>query len=249
MKLNKFSFYKGRIAINLLAKDIDNAKQVLEALDGNGVIGVLSKKFDSIDQGVKCVKEFQKHIPVISIGLGDGDPNQWEKAAKIASETDPGHVNQVFTTVGYTLGLLKGKGCENTLVNALISPTGKKGKVKISTGHLSREKGEAIVDVDIALNMMKDVGVSSVKFFHIQGTKHLEELKEVAQSCVRIGIPVIEPTGSITEENIYEIVKVCIDAGCEKVIPHVYSAAINKKTGLTEVEITKKLYKNIKKLL
>lgn len=249
MELDKFRFYKDKIAINLLAKNIDNAKDILDVLDGNGVIGILSNNFNSVDEGVEYVKEFQKYIPTISVGLGAGDPNQWKKAAMIAAETDPGHVNQVFTTAGYAAGLLKSKGCKNTLVNALISPTGTVGMVKISTGTFSSQKKPAIVDIDTALCMLKDVEINSLKFFNIKGTKHLDELKEVAMACVRVGIPVIEPTGGITSENIYDIVKVCIDAGCQKVIPHVYSSAIDKETGLTDINIVKQLYTNIKKII
>ncbi|MBZ2175998.1 KDGP aldolase [Schnuerera sp. xch1] len=249
MELDKLRFYKDRVAINLLAKNIDNAKDILEVLDGNGVIGILSKKFNNIDEGVKYVKEFQKYIPTISIGLGAGDPNQWKKAAVIAAETDPGHVNQVFATAGYTVGLLKGKGCKNTLVNALISPTGTVGMAKISTGSFSAQKEAAIVDIDTALCMLKDFGINSLKFFNIRGAKHLDELREAAKACVRIGIPVIEPTGGITTENIYDVVKVCIDAGCQKVIPHVYSSAIDKETGLTDINVVKQLYVNIKKII
>lgn len=234
----KIKYYKDRVAINLLAKDIENAVDVNRVLEGHGVIGVLSKNFKTVDEAVGYVKKMQEHIPAISIGLGDGDPNQWKMAANIAMATDPGHVNQVFSTAGYTQGLLKEAGANNTLVNALISPTGKVGKVKISTGPFS-SKGTAIVDVDDALLMLKDSNIKSVKFYHVQGTKHIDELKEVAEACVRIGIPVIEPTGGIDLSNIYEIVKVCVEAGCEKVIPHVYSGAIDKETGLTNLDIVK----------
>lgn len=244
---NKIKFYKDKVAINLLAKDIDNAINVNNTLDGHGVIGVLSKQFSTVDEGVKYVKELNKYIPAISIGLGDGDPHQWQMAAEIAVETDPGHVNQVFTTAGYTQGLLKGAGADNTLVNALVSPTGQIGKVKISTGPFSSE-GNAIVNVEEALLMLKDSNVMSVKFYHIHGNKHIEELKKVAEACARSGIPVIEPTGGIDTSNIYEIVKVCIDAGVEKVIPHVYSGAIDKRTGLTDLNIVKSLYDEIKKV-
>ncbi|WP_066497448.1 2-dehydro-3-deoxy-phosphogluconate aldolase [Abyssisolibacter fermentans] len=248
MQIKKFNFYKDKVALNLLAKDLENAKDVAKVLDGNVVIGILSKNFNTVEEAVTYAKRFLEELPVISIGLGAGDPNQWKMAAEIASETDPGHVNQVFTTAAYTAGLLKGKECKNTIVNALISPTGEVGKVKISTGPLSSDAKEAVVDVDTALSMLKDAGVNSIKFFHMKGTKHLEELKEVAKACVRVGIPLIEPTGGIEVENIYDIVKTCVDAGCDKVIPHVYSSAIDKETGLTDLDIVKKLYDEIKKV-
>lgn len=249
MKLKKFNFYKGRVAVNLLAKNLENAKEVAKVLDNNVVIGVLSKEFSTVEEGVAYIKSWQDDIPAISVGLGAGDPNQWKMAAHMAAATDPGHVNQVFTSAGYTAGLLDGCNCVNTIVNALVSPTGEIGKVKISTGPISSEGEEAIVDIDTALKMLKDVGVNSIKFFHMKGTKYLDELAEVAKACVRVGIPIIEPTGGITVENIYDIVKVCIDAGCERIIPHVYSSIIDKETGLTNPEMVSSLYTEIKKVL
>lgn len=249
MNLNKYDFYKNRVALNLLAKDIPNAKDVEDVLDGNVFIGVLSKNFENTEAAVKYFREFKKEIKTISVGLGDGDPNQWKMAAEIAAETDPGHVNQVFTTAPYTLGLLKGKGCTRTLVNSLISPSGEVGKVIISTGPHSSQMNTAVVDTKTALGMLKDTGIMSVKFFHMKGLKHIDELKEVAMICAEVGIPVIEPTGGISTDNLYTIVKTCVDAGCEKVIPHVYSSAIDKTTGLTDTSIVRNLYESIKSAL
>ncbi len=247
MNFENFTFYKDRVAVNLLAKDIDNAADVVNVLDGAGVIGVLSKDFNSVEDAVKYIKEMKKRIPVVSVGLGNGDPKQWKMAAEIGAETDPGHINQVFSTAGYTLGLLKGKGCEKTLVNALISPAGEGGKVMISTGPFSSQE-RTIIDIDEALKILKDAGVESVKFFNLKNMKNLDELREVAKSCVKNGIPVIEPTGGIDAANIHDIVKICIEAGCEKVIPHVYSSAIDKNTGLTDVDIVNKIYGEIKRV-
>ena len=246
MNFEDFTFYKDRVAINLLAKDIDNAADVVNALDGAGIIGVLSKDFNSVEDAVKYIREMKKRIPIVSVGLGNGDPKQWKMAAEIGAETDPGHINQVFSTAGYTLGLLKGKGCEKTLVNALISPTGEAGKVIISTGPFSSQ-GKTIIDIDEALKILKDAGIESVKFFNLKNMKNLDELREVAKACVRNDIPVMEPTGGIDSNNIYDIVKICLEAGCEKVIPHVYSSAIDKNTGLTDIGIVNKLYKEIKR--
>jgi 2-dehydro-3-deoxy-phosphogluconate aldolase len=244
---DKIRYYKDKVAVNLLAKNVENAIDVNNTLDGYGVIGVLSKNFKTVEEGVDYVEEMKKSIPAISIGLGDGDPYQWEMAAEIAKITDPGHVNQVFSTAGYTKGLLGGAGSNNTIVNALISPTGEVGKVIISTGPFSSEK-KAIVNVDEALSILKDSKIESIKFYNIHGIKHIKELEEVAKACVRNGISIIEPTGGIDLSNIYEIVKVCIDAGCKKVIPHIYSGAIDKHTGLTDVIIVKRLYDEIKRV-
>ncbi|MPW25585.1 oxo-acid lyase [Alkalibaculum sp. M08DMB] len=248
MNLKKFSFYKNKVAVNLLARDLENAKEVQEVLDGHVVIGILSKNFKTVEEGVGYVKTYQKDINTISIGLGDGDPNQWKMAAEIAAETDPGHVNQVFPTAAFTLGLLEGKGCKSTVVNALIRPTGEPGKVIISTGSSSSQMEEAVVSSKVALGMLKDAGLMSVKFFNIGGLKYIDDLKNIAKTAVQVGIPIIEPTGGISLVNIKSIVKVCLDAGIEIVIPHVYSSAIDEKTGLTNPIIVKKIYDEIQSL-
>lgn len=247
--MGKVRFYKDRVAVNLLAGSLENAKEINDALDSHAIIGVLSKNFDDVESGVAHVEKYMKELGVVSVGLGAGDPKQWNKAMKIAGETKPGHVNQVFTTAPCTKGYLIGKGDDDTIVNALISPTDDVNKVKISTGPYSADAQEAIVDVNTALMMLKDSGVDSIKFFHMKGNKYIENLKVVAKASVEIGIPVIEPTGGITVENFEEILKVCIDAGCQKIIPHVYSSIIDKETGMTEVDKVKEIYEIVKKLV
>lgn len=247
--MSKINFYKDKVAVNLLAGNLENAKEVSKALDGHAIIGVLSKNFKDVDSAVDYTKEFLKELGVVSVGLGAGDPAQWKMALEIAGRTNPGHVNQVFTTAPYTKGFLINRGYSDTVVNALISPTEDVNKVKITTGPYSSLGSEGVVDVEAALNMLKDTGVDSIKFFHMKGTKYLENLKVVAEASVKIGIPIIEPTGGITVDNFEQIVKVCIDAGCKKIIPHVYSSIINKETGMTEVSMVKEIFEIIKKLV
>lgn len=249
MDLSVFHFYKERLAFNFLAKDADNGKAVCDILEGNAFIGVLSKQFKTTEEGAAYIKEFSKKVPQVSVGLGGGDPNQWKAARDIAGEVNPAHVNQVFSTAAYTQGYLRGKGCKNTIVNSLISPTGMPGKVKITTGPVSSKLEDGIVDVDTALSLMKDSGVNSVKFFDIHGDSCLLEVKAVAEACARIGIQIMEPTGGINAENIVPIVKIILDAGVERVIPHVYSSAIDKNTGLTKLDIVSDIYEKVKKLL
>ena len=89
----KIKFYKGQVALNVLAKDLENALAVNEAAEGHTVVGLLSKKYNAVEEGVKEVNEYLEKLGVVSVGLGSGDPSQFEKAALIASKTDPGHVN------------------------------------------------------------------------------------------------------------------------------------------------------------
>ena len=79
--MQKINFYRNRVAINVLAKDIANAREIFDAAEGHAVIGVLSAQFSSVDEGIQEVKRWMAEIPSISVGLGAGDPAQYYKAA------------------------------------------------------------------------------------------------------------------------------------------------------------------------
>lgn len=249
MNYDKINFYKDKFAINLLAKDLDNAVEVVDALDGNALVGVLSKDFPTVEACADKVREYLTKLPNVSVGMGGGDPTMAAKAAKVAALTNPGHVNQSFTEAMYTAGLLKASGCEDTMSNCMIYPTGEVGKVQISTGCVSDSHKKGIVDIETALCMMKDVGLISVKFFNMHGLKHLEELKALAEGCAEFGIPVIEPTGGIDADNVTDIAKVCLNAGVDRIMVHIYSSIIDKESGLTDVGLAVKAYNNLKALL
>ena len=245
----KIKFYKGRVALNVLAKDLENAKEIYEAAEGHVVVGLLSKNYNNIDEGIAEVTKYLKELGVVSVGLGSGDPSQFEKAALIAGETDPGHVNQVFTGAAYAAGVLKAKGYDRTYINVLMSPTGTPGKVKINTGELSEKEEAAIVNVDTAVAMLKDMRAHSVKFFPMGGLKSLEELKEVVKASERAGLELVEPTGGIGLDNFEEILKVCIESKIPRIMPHIYGSIIDKETGKTKIEDIKKLHEIVKKLV
>ncbi|WP_430981738.1 KDGP aldolase, partial [Escherichia coli] len=119
--MQKINFYRNRVAINVLAKDIANAREIFDAAEGHAVIGVLSAQFSSVDEGIQEVKRWMAEIPSISVGLGAGDPAQYYKAAMIAAQIHPAHVNQTFTGCGFAAGALAATGGEQTHVNALVS--------------------------------------------------------------------------------------------------------------------------------
>lgn len=74
------------------------------------MIGILSAQFSSVDEGVQEVKRWMVDVPSISVGLGAGDPAQYYKAAMIASQVHPAHVNQTFTGSGFAAGALAATG-------------------------------------------------------------------------------------------------------------------------------------------
>ena len=59
----------------------------------------------------------------------------------------------------------------------------------------------------------------------------------------------MEPTGGIDLENFREIMQIILDAGVEKIIPHVYSSIIDKESGNTRIEDVKKLMAIVKELV
>lgn len=62
--MQKINFYRNRVAINVLAKDIANAREIFDAAEGHAVIGVLSAQFSSVDEGsVKLNVGWRKYRP------------------------------------------------------------------------------------------------------------------------------------------------------------------------------------------
>lgn len=240
------NFYKDTICLNVLTNSIENAKQIYDATEGHVFVGLLSKNYDSVEDAVKDMKLYADKIDnSVSVGLGAGDPNQWKMVAEISKQLQPKHVNQVFTAVGYTRAML---GQNDTIVNGLVSPSGKVGYVKISTGPLSSKEENAIVPVKTAIQMLKDMGCSSIKYFPMGGLDTKDEFEFVCKSCAELDY-MLEPTGGIDLNNFKDIVKIALDCGVKRIIPHVYTSIIDKSTGETKIEDVKQLYSIMKEIV
>jgi len=226
-------FYRDRVCLNVLAGSKQNARDIWLAAEGHVLVGVLSKNYLDVATAVADMREYAALIDnALSVGLGAGDPNQSLMVSAISAEVQPQHVNQVFTGVGTTRALL---GQSQTVVNAVVSPTGQPGKVKISTGPLSSQRVDGIIPVASAIAMLKDMGGSSVKFFPMGGLKAIDEFKAVAEACADQDFW-LEPTGGIDLDNYETILRVALDAGVSKIIPHIYSSIIDSTSGLTRPE-------------
>lgn len=247
--MQQLNFYRQRVAINVLAKDIANARDIYAAAEGHVAIGVLSAQFTSVDEGIAEVKRWMAEVPSISVGLGAGDPAQYYKAAMIASAVHPAHVNQTFTGSGFAAGALAATGGELTHINALVSPTGTPGEVLISTGVNSSQGTPARVSCDAAVRMMLDMGAHAAKFFPMGGEKSLAELRVLATSAAQHGMTLIEPTGGIDLDNFGIILQTCLEAGVPRVMPHVYSSIIDPQTGNTRPEDVIKLMEMVKAIV
>ncbi|MGY3772465.1 2-dehydro-3-deoxy-phosphogluconate aldolase [Tetragenococcus solitarius] len=240
------NYLEDRLCLNVLANSVENAKDCYEAAEGHVLLGVLSKNYNSDAFAIEAMKKYQEATNnALSVGLGAGDPNQSAMVSRISAKLQPQHVNQVFTGAGTSRALL---GQSETIVNALVSPTGKVGYVDIATGPLSSQQQAAEVPVDTAIALLKDMGASSLKYFPMKGLTHKEEYIEVAQACARNDF-YLEPTGGIDLSNFEEIVQIAIDAGVQKVIPHVYSSIIDKASGDTRPGDVKQLLGMMKSAL
>lgn len=240
------NYLENRLCLNVLANSVENAKACYEAAEGHVILGVLSKNYPTDEAAIEDMKKYADATNnALSVGLGAGDPNQSQMVARISKELQPQHVNQVFTGVGTSRALL---GQNETIVNGLVSPTGKVGIVNIATGPLSSLAPAGEVAIETAITLLKDMGGSSIKYFPMKGLAHLEEYKAVAEACASYDF-YLEPTGGIDLENFEEILQIAVDAGVKKIIPHVYSSIIDSKTGDTRPEDVKTLLEIMKKTL
>ncbi|UHA73778.1 2-dehydro-3-deoxy-phosphogluconate aldolase [Paenibacillus sp. 481] len=240
-------FYKNRVALNVLANSVENAKGIFEAAEGYVFVGVLSKNYATVEEAVTAMKQYGAEIEdAVSIGLGAGDNRQAAVVAEIVKHYAGSHINQVFTAVGATRANLGGK---ESWINSLVSPTGRVGYVNISTGPLSAAQDEpAFVPVKTAIAMVRDMGGNALKYFPMNGLSCEDELRAVAQACAEAGFA-LEPTGGIDKENFEPIVRIALEAKVPQIIPHVYSSIIDKETGDTNVDDVRELLAVVKNLV
>lgn len=240
------NYYNGRVCLNVLAGGLENAKEIYEAAEKYVEVGVLSASYPDVASAVEDMKNYMEALEGnLSVGLGGGNPAQWKAVCDIAKEMKANHFNQVFSAVGYTRANVDN---DTSHINSLVSPSGTPGLVKVSTGPISKDFPPALVPVETAIAMIKEMGGNSIKFFPMGGLSCRDELQAVAEACAKHQF-VLEPTGGIDMENFREIMEIILNAGVEKVIPHVYSSIIDKETGNTKIEDVKALLAIIKELV
>lgn len=241
------NFYNEKVCLNVLAGDMKNAVEIYEAAEKYVIVGVLSANYADVPSAVKDMAKYNEVLEGnLSVGLGGGNPAQWKAVADIAKEVKANHYNQIFSAVGYTRANVEN---DNAHINALVSPTGTPGLVKISTGPLSKNAAEpAEIPVATAISMIKEMGGNSLKFFPMGGLKCKDELIAVAKACADNDF-ILEPTGGIDLDNFKEIVEIIFSAGVKKTIPHIYSSIIDKESGCTRIEDVKTLLSIVKEIV
>lgn len=232
--------FNHQVIFNVLAKDLKNALELVDVAGDRVLVGVMVKDFSTEEAARELIEEFKDNNVLVSVGLGAGDPAMWKKVANVAVETQPNHINQVFPAAGYTLGRMEQSTDVVPVVNSLIEPSGIPGQVYISTGPASSAYRER-VSCGLAATMMVELGITSLKFYPIEGLERLDEVAEMTKAAVKAGIKIIEPTGGITLDNVHAIVQTCLDNGAEMVIPHLYTSLIDGETGETKPSAVKQM--------
>jgi len=239
--------YQGRVALNVLAGSVDNAREVFAAAEGYVLVGVLSKHYPDAAAAVAAMREYGAAIDdAVSIGLGAGDSRQAAVVAEIARSYAGSHINQVFPAVGATRARLDGR---TGWINALVAPTGRPGYVNISMGPASAAQPEAaVVPVRAAIALVRDMGGNALKFFSMNGLSCADELRAVAEACGEERFA-LEPTGGIDPGNFEAVLRIALEAGVPQIIPHVYSSIVEAKTGRTRPDDVRKLFVAVQRLV
>ncbi|NGP46906.1 oxo-acid lyase [Bacillaceae bacterium SIJ1] len=240
-------FYRGRVCLNVLASSVGNAKEVMTAAEGYAVIGVLSKDYPTVGTAIEAMKAYDDAVEGgVSIGLGAGDYRQAAVVADIVRTYPGSHVNQVFSFVGATRANVNN---QDSWINALVSPTGQPGYVNVSTGPMSTAvKEQAIIPVEAAIALVKEMGGNALKFFPMGGLACEAEYLAVAKACADADFA-LEPTGGIDLQNVERILNIALEARVPKIIPHVYSSIMEKQTRNTRREDVASLFKITKQVV
>ncbi|XID92676.1 KDGP aldolase [Paenibacillaceae bacterium WGS1546] len=219
----------GKVLLNIQAYSIESARAATKLLGKSVLIGVMARDYPVLNDGVAYIDQLHREGINVSVGLGDGSAEQWERALQLTLATQPVHLNQIFPAAALSQYAVKQHGA-STLVNAMIKPAGQAGFVLLGTGPLSQNSPtSSAIPVEAAVAMMKETGIRSVKYFPIEGCKRLDELRAVARAAARADIA-LEPTGGIAPDNVEEVVRVCLEEGVTRVMPHLYGSLKNPAT-------------------
>lgn len=224
------------VIVNLLAKDLANALEVNDILKGDCLIGLMCKDYSN-QEIIERINEYNAALNGnVSLGLGAGNPEYGERVIQLSNEVEVKHINQVFPFCGQTKANALGG---DTIINALISPSGNVNSVIINTGPQSSKLPNVEIDMKAAVILAKEMGANSLKFYPMNGLKHIKEFENLCKIAADYDM-VVEPTGGINLTNFEEICSIAIKCNVKKVIPHVYTSIMDD-TGLTKLEDVKKI--------
>lgn len=233
---------QGVVLLNIQAKSANTAAEAAKRFGRSVLVGVMAKDFANPEEGAAYIQKLHELGVQVSAGLGDGSAEQWENALSLALRTKPAHLNQIFPAAALSHYALRAVGAA-TMVNGMVRPSGRPGFVEIGTGPLSRTES-TVLPAEAALALLMETGVRSVKFYPIEGDRRLDELAALAGAAAKLDMAV-EPTGGITPENVGRIVKVCLEAGVRRIMPHLYGSLKEPQTGDLDVGKLERAHENV----
>lgn len=211
-----------RVILNVQTNDVDCAAAATDRYPGRLAVGVPVKGFAELGDAVAVVAAMQRRGVRVSAGLGDGAADQWRRAHDLAVATRPYHLNQVYPAAGYSAGALAAAGAP-TIVNALLRPGGTVGTVRVGTGPVSSGCEQPDVPVELAVALVHEIGLPSVKFFPMRGLEHLDHYRALAAAAAPYGL-MVEATGGLSPDNLRQVLAASAAAGLDSVMPHLYSS-------------------------
>lgn len=107
---------------------------------------------------------------------------------------------------------------------------------------------QAIVPVEAAIALVRDMGGNALKYYPMGGLSHEEEYRAIAKACGKMQFA-LEPTGGIDLDNFEAIVRIALEENVPKLIPHVYTSIIDPITGSTRTEDVRALMMTMKRLV
>lgn len=223
-----------RFWLNLQTSDVSVASVLSKRFAGRIVVGVPARDFPRLQDGIALIEALHHNGVLVSAGLGDGAATEWSRALDLGLATRPFHLNQVFPAAALSQRVLGDAGAL-TVVNALVTPVSRPGFVAIGTGPRSSGQPGGEVPTDVALDMLVEVGVTSVKLFPLGGVRHLGSLADVAAAAAARDM-MVEPTGGLTVHNLPAVLQTCVRAGAPRVMPHLYSS-LKSSTGALDLDL------------
>ena len=236
----------GRVLFLVPAFNFDNAVVVNDALEGAGIVALISKNYPSAEALAEDVIKSKEELGVVSIALGGGDFAQAEQVLNASLLSKPDHINVPFELASYAQGRLEQAGLMNVLVNALVLEAEDENQVAITVDP-NHEDRNVILEIRDAVSIIYGWGIKSVKAVFGKKALNFDWLANIARAAETVGLELIEPSSGINLDNVNEVIYTCLEHGSALLLPHVFSPLIDKRTGLTKPEDVRMLVDRIKR--
>lgn len=236
----------GRVLFLIPALNVDNALVVNDALDGAGIVAVISKNYPSAESLAEDVNKFRERLGVVSIALGGGDFTQAEQVLNASLLSKPDHINMPFELASYVQGRLEQAELKNVLVNALVLEAEDENQVSITVDPIRKDRN-VILEIRDAVSLICGWGIKSVKAQFTKRPVNLDWLSNIARASEAVGLELIEPSSGINLDNVNDVIYACLEYGSALLLPHVFSPLIDKRTGLTKPEAVRMLVDRTKR--